>query len=86
MIERWEDPTRRLLELQHEAPYSIGKLHKHIPEIMRYGGLNTEPQFLPAVGPFSMRHAGTSHFTVQSLSQVRHRKSNVGNPGVAIRE
>ena len=52
MIERWEDPTRRLLELRHEAPYSIGKLHKHIPEIMRYGGLNTEPQFLPAVGPF----------------------------------
>jgi N-acetyl-gamma-glutamyl-phosphate reductase len=52
MIERWEDPTRRLLELQHEAPYSIGKLHKHIPEIMRYSGLNTEPQFLPAVGPF----------------------------------
>ena len=52
MIERWEDPRRRLLELQHEAPYSIGKLHKHIPEIMRYGGLNTEPQFLPAVGSF----------------------------------
>ena len=52
MIERWEDPRRRLLELQHEAPYSIGKLHKHIPEIMCYGGLNTEPQFLPAVGPF----------------------------------
>ena len=52
MIERWEDPRRRLLELQHEAPYSIGKLHKHIPEIMRYGGLNAEPQFLPAVGPF----------------------------------
>ena len=52
MIERWEDPTRRLLELQHEAPYSISKLHKHIPEIMCYGGLSTEPQFLPAVGPF----------------------------------
>jgi N-acetyl-gamma-glutamyl-phosphate reductase len=52
MIERWEEPTRRLLELQHEAPYSIGKLHKHIPEIMRHGGLSTEPQFLPAVGPF----------------------------------
>ena len=52
MIERWEDPRRQLLELQHEAPYSIGKVHKHIPEIMRYGGLNTEPQFLPAVGPF----------------------------------
>ena len=52
MIERWEDPTRRLLELQHEAPYSISKLHKHIPEIMCYGGLSSEPQFLPAVGPF----------------------------------
>ena len=52
MIERWEDPRHRLLALQHEAPYSIGKLHKHIPEIMRYGGSNTEPQFLPAVGPF----------------------------------
>ena len=52
LIERWEDPTRRLLELRHEAPYSISKLHKHIPEIMRYGGLSTEPQFLPAVGPF----------------------------------
>jgi N-acetyl-gamma-glutamyl-phosphate reductase len=52
LIERWEDPTRRLLELRHEAPYSMSKLHKHIPEIMRYGGLSTEPQFLPAVGPF----------------------------------
>jgi N-acetyl-gamma-glutamyl-phosphate reductase len=52
MIERWEDPKRGLLRLPHEAPYSIGKLHKHIPEIMRYGRLSTEPQFLPAVGPF----------------------------------
>jgi N-acetyl-gamma-glutamyl-phosphate reductase len=52
LIERWEDPKRGLLRLPYEAPYSIGKLHKHIPEIMRYGGLNTEPQFLPAVGPF----------------------------------
>ena len=52
LIERWEDPKRGLLRLPHEAPYSISKLHKHIPEIMRYGGLITEPQFLPAVGPF----------------------------------
>ena len=52
LIERWEDPKRGLLRLPHEAPYSISKLHKHIPEIMRYGGLSTEPQFLPAVGPF----------------------------------
>jgi N-acetyl-gamma-glutamyl-phosphate reductase len=52
LIERWEDPKRGLLQLPHEAPYSISRLHKHIPEIMRYGRLGTEPQFLPAVGPF----------------------------------
>ena len=52
MIERWEDPKRGLRQLPHEAPYSITKLHKHIPEIVRYGGLSIEPQFLPAVGPF----------------------------------
>jgi N-acetyl-gamma-glutamyl-phosphate reductase len=52
LIERWEDPKRGLIKLPHEAPYSIGKVHKHIPEIMRYAGLSAEPQFLPAVGPF----------------------------------
>jgi N-acetyl-gamma-glutamyl-phosphate reductase len=52
LIERWEDPKRGLLNLPHEAPYSIGKLHKHIPEIIRYGALSAEPQFLPNVGPF----------------------------------
>jgi N-acetyl-gamma-glutamyl-phosphate reductase len=52
LIERWEDPKRGLLQLSHEAPYSISKVHKHIPEIMRYGRLSAEPQFLPAVGPF----------------------------------
>ena len=52
LIERWEDPTRGLLKLAHEAPYSIGKLHKHIPEIIRYGALSAEPQFVPNVGPF----------------------------------
>lgn len=52
LIERWEDPQRRLANLPHEAPYSISKLHKHIPEIMRHGALKSEPQFLPNVGPF----------------------------------
>ena len=52
LIELWEDPKKKLINLPHEAPYSIGKLHKHIPEIMRYGKLSTEPQFLPNVGPF----------------------------------
>ena len=52
LIERWEDPKKKLIHLPHEAPYSIGKLHKHIPEIMRHGALSAEPQFLPNVGPF----------------------------------
>jgi len=52
LIERWEDPRRGLLKLAYEAPYSITKFHKHIPEIMRYGALSAEPQFLPNVGPF----------------------------------
>jgi N-acetyl-gamma-glutamyl-phosphate reductase len=52
LIERWEDPERGLLKLTYEAPYSISKVHKHIPEIMRHGALDSEPQFLPSVGPF----------------------------------
>jgi N-acetyl-gamma-glutamyl-phosphate reductase len=52
LIERWEDPKRGLLKLAHEAPYSITKLHKHIPEIMHHAALSTEPYFLPNVGPF----------------------------------
>lgn len=52
MIERWENPQGGLRVLPHEAPYSITKRHKHIPEIMRYGKLSAEPQFLPNVGPF----------------------------------
>lgn len=52
MIERWENPTGLLRNLPYEAPYSVGKLHKHIPEIMRWSGLTNEPQFIPAVGPF----------------------------------
>ncbi|MBM4299404.1 MAG: N-acetyl-gamma-glutamyl-phosphate reductase [Deltaproteobacteria bacterium] len=52
LIERWENPKGGLVNLPHEAPYSIGKLHKHIPEIMHHGTLSAEPQFLPNVGPF----------------------------------
>jgi N-acetyl-gamma-glutamyl-phosphate reductase len=52
LIERWEDPKKKLIHLPHEAPYSISKVHKHIPEIMRHGALSTEPQFLPNVGAF----------------------------------
>ena len=53
MVERWEDPQTRLLQLTFEAPYALDRAHKHIPEMMRYGALTAEPMFVPAVGPFS---------------------------------
>jgi N-acetyl-gamma-glutamyl-phosphate reductase len=52
LIEKWEDPARGLLSLVYEAPYSLAARHKHIPEMVRWSGLATEPQFVPAVGPF----------------------------------
>lgn len=52
MIERWEDPQIGLNSLPYEAPYAVERVHKHIPEMMRYAHLRAEPQFVPAVGPF----------------------------------
>lgn len=52
LIERWEDPNRQLRSLVYEAPYALGNVHKHIPEMMRHTRLEVEPQFIPAVGPF----------------------------------
>jgi N-acetyl-gamma-glutamyl-phosphate reductase len=88
LIERWEDPERGLLKLTHEAPYSINKVHKHIPEIMRHGKLDSEPQFLPSVGPFrcgmrvqvmmpakSLPKASTAHAMWEALA-ARYEKEN----------
>ena len=52
MIERWEDDETGLLNLPFEAPYAFDRVHKHVPEMTQYSGLECEPQFLPAVGPF----------------------------------
>jgi N-acetyl-gamma-glutamyl-phosphate reductase len=52
LIERWENPELGLASLPFEAPYALTRVHKHVPEMMRYGGLRVEPQFAPAVGPF----------------------------------
>ena len=51
LIDKWEDDPK-LRQLGFEAPYALFKQHKHIPEMLRYSGLNTPPQFVPAVGPF----------------------------------
>lgn len=52
LIEKWEDPRGGLLSLAYEAPYALDRVHKHVPEMMRHGGLQREPYFEPAVGPF----------------------------------
>lgn len=53
MIQRWEDAALDLRSLPYEAPYAYTRVHKHIPEMMEFGGLHAQPQFLPAVGPFA---------------------------------
>ena len=52
LIEKWENPKQGLASLPYEAPYALGARHKHVPEMLAYSGLTTEPQFVPAVGPF----------------------------------
>ena len=53
LIQRWENPSHGLASLPYEAPYAYMQVHKHVPEMMKYGKLRAEPQFLPAVGPFA---------------------------------
>jgi N-acetyl-gamma-glutamyl-phosphate reductase len=50
LIEKWEQGDLR--SLPFEAPYSLTSVHKHVPEMMQYTGLRSEPCFIPAVGPF----------------------------------
>ncbi len=52
LIEKWEDPEGSLLSLAYEAPYALERVHKHVPEMTKYSGLQQEPYFEPAVGPF----------------------------------
>ena len=52
LISKWENAESGLPSLPYSAPYALLGLHKHIPEIMEYSRLITEPHFLPAVGPF----------------------------------
>lgn len=53
MIERWESADSGLIGLPHEAPYALGRPHKHLPEMALYCGLSRPPAFVPAVGPFA---------------------------------
>ena len=53
MIERWESLTFDMHSMRYSAPYALERVHKHVPEMMKYSGLEVEPQFLPRVGPFA---------------------------------
>jgi N-acetyl-gamma-glutamyl-phosphate reductase len=47
MIEGYEAGTSPSFEL-----YALGLEHKHVPEIMKYGGMTARPIFVPSVGNF----------------------------------
>ena len=47
MIEAYEAGRAPAFEL-----YALGLEHKHVPEIMAYGGLRARPLFVPSVGNF----------------------------------
>jgi N-acetyl-gamma-glutamyl-phosphate reductase len=47
MIEAYEKGTAPPFEI-----YGLGLQHKHLPEIMKYGGLTRRPIFIPGVGSF----------------------------------
>ena len=52
LIQKWENPALGLNSLPYEAPYALDRVHKHVPEMTVHAQLETEPQFIPAVGPF----------------------------------
>ncbi len=52
MIERWQDARSGLLNLVHDAPYALDRVHKHTPEMTRFSRLERAPAFVPSVLPF----------------------------------
>jgi N-acetyl-gamma-glutamyl-phosphate reductase len=48
MMEAYEKGEAPAFEL-----YALGLGHKHIPEVMQYGGLTARPLFVPSVGNFA---------------------------------
>jgi len=52
LIDLWENPVNDQLSLPYSVPYALNQVHKHIAEMMKFSGLQHEPQFLPRVGPF----------------------------------
>ena len=53
LIAKYEREGQPAGDLLSTRLYALGLAHKHIPEMMRYGGLAPPPIFTPAVGPFA---------------------------------
>ena len=53
MIAQMEDASRDDAITAPHFLYAVGLTHKHLPEITRYGGLDSTPIFSPSVGRFA---------------------------------
>ena len=91
MIESYEAGQSPLFEL-----YGLGLQHKHIPEIMRFGGLSRRPVFVPSVGNFKQGmlvqlplHLQTlpgqpSAEDLQAAYASHYNRSNTGDLNIAV--
>lgn len=64
----------RAAALASPRPYALGLTHKHLPEMMRHGGLRHAPVFVPVVGAFRQGLAVTVPLVLAELP---------GAPGLA---
>jgi N-acetyl-gamma-glutamyl-phosphate reductase len=66
MIEQYEAGGDA--RLAAPRPYALNLAHKHIPEMMAHTGLQTQPLFVPIVGPF---YKGLAVSVPLALAQLR---------------
>ena len=54
MIAEYEDPDRKTVRPDYDAPraYGLGQSHKHLPEMFAWSGLQYPPAFSPIVADF----------------------------------
>ncbi|MDR1996360.1 N-acetyl-gamma-glutamyl-phosphate reductase [Azonexus sp.] len=65
MIAHYEGPDR----ISAPRPYALGLVHKHLPEMQAYTGLNLAPIFQPIVGPFCKGLAVTAYLHPQQFNR-----------------
>ena len=65
MIAHYQSPQR----IDAPRPYALGLVHKHLPEMQAYTGLDVAPIFQPIVGPFYKGLAVTAYLHPQQFSR-----------------